>query len=445
MHSQDGVIVRGGNRPARSTDGVSGLHVEEADVIAAQLPAQASAGQDVDRLTKLRNTDTAREEQVNRLRLAELKGLRVLEEERPLLGEEDREPGQVDLLLVGLDLREVGVDRRVERQVGAHAPLDVQPDITREVDLIGEHRPVVVARPGHVGRELHIAPDRQAEAVELAGHRDALKGITTRDRRKIDLFVLVPDVAHDIDAPRAVCPRAVPQGFQRDGELGFPAAFGDVRAHSPVGIPVRVECPQLAALRSGAAGGDKGIARRLALSHHLAVVLDPERVGPEDERVLPVVERIEEDLERIGFGEVGIPAALADDNRVGRRVVADNPNVESAAIDEEPELGALGSGLAFVRLLLGEGAERLRERPDGFVDAPVDLGTLAVGQTADRELGDFLGGRESPAQHHERRDDGGQSCRTITDVHVERTFKPVKSIWGVRMDTLAARMDILAP
>ena len=120
-----------GNRLARSSiDGVGGLHVEKADVIAAQLPAQASAGADVDRLTKLRNTDTAREEQINRLRLTELKGVRVLEEERPLLGEEDREPGQVHLLLVGLDLREVGVDRRVERQVGAHAPLEVEPDIT---------------------------------------------------------------------------------------------------------------------------------------------------------------------------------------------------------------------------------------------------------------------------------------------------------------------------
>ena len=45
------------------------------------------------------------------LRLAELEDLRVLEEERPLLREEQREPREVDLLLVGLDLREVGVDR----------------------------------------------------------------------------------------------------------------------------------------------------------------------------------------------------------------------------------------------------------------------------------------------------------------------------------------------
>ena len=58
-----------------------------------------------------RQADPAREEQVDLLRVAELEGRRVLEEERPLLGEEQVEARQVDLLFVGLDLREVGVDR----------------------------------------------------------------------------------------------------------------------------------------------------------------------------------------------------------------------------------------------------------------------------------------------------------------------------------------------
>ena len=67
--------------------------------------------------------DAAGEEQIHRLRLTHLEHLRVLEKERPLLGEEEREAGQVDLLLVGFDLGEVGIDRRIERQVGPHAPL----------------------------------------------------------------------------------------------------------------------------------------------------------------------------------------------------------------------------------------------------------------------------------------------------------------------------------
>jgi hypothetical protein len=49
----------------------------------------------------------------------------------------------------------------------------------------------------------------------------------------------------------------------------------------------------------------------------VAVQLDPERVRAEDERVLPVVERVEEDLDRIGIGQAGVSTALADDDVVG--------------------------------------------------------------------------------------------------------------------------------
>ena len=51
----------------------------------------------------------------------------------------------------------------------------------------------------------------------------------------------------------------------------------------------------------------------LSFGHHLAVVLDAERIGAEDERVLAVVERVEEDLNRVGVVEIGVAAALADD------------------------------------------------------------------------------------------------------------------------------------
>ena len=152
-------------------------------------------------------------------------------------------------------------------------------------------------------------------------------------------------------------------------------------------------------------------ARRLALPHHLAVVLDAERIGAEDERVLPVVERVEEDLDRVGLVEFGVAAALADDNLVGLRVVADDADIQRAAVDQESDLGALGRGLAFVGFLLRERAEGLRERPGVLVDAPVDLGTLAVGQAADRELGDVLGCGNPPEDHHEDHHEGRPSRR----------------------------------
>ena len=61
--------------------------------------------------------------------------LGILEEERALLGEKQREPRQVDLLFVGFDLREIGVHRQVERQLRAHAPFDVEADVAVRVGL----------------------------------------------------------------------------------------------------------------------------------------------------------------------------------------------------------------------------------------------------------------------------------------------------------------------
>ena len=53
--------------------------------------------------------------------------VRVLEEELALLGEEQVEARQVDLLLIGFDLREIGAVGRVERQRRRQAVLDVEP------------------------------------------------------------------------------------------------------------------------------------------------------------------------------------------------------------------------------------------------------------------------------------------------------------------------------
>ena len=59
----------------------------------------------------------------------ELEGGGVLEEEGPLFGEEEREAGQVDLLVVRLHLGEVGVRGQVHGEVRGDAPLHVEPDV----------------------------------------------------------------------------------------------------------------------------------------------------------------------------------------------------------------------------------------------------------------------------------------------------------------------------
>ncbi len=187
------------------------------------------------------------------------------------------------MLLVSLDLGEIGVDRHVERQVGPHAPLDVEPDVAGAIDRVGPQQLLVVDRAGSIRQQLHVPASRKAQAAELASDRDAVEVITPRHRRKEDLLVLPPNVAQHVDAPDALVTRAVPQRLEGNAEFSFPALLRDAGADGPVGIPVEIESPPVTLAV-------------LPLSRHLAVVLDPKRVGAEDEPVLPIIEGVEEDL-----------------------------------------------------------------------------------------------------------------------------------------------------
>src|SRR5206468_3969744 len=61
--------------------------------------------------------------------VAEVEHARVLEEELALLGVVEAELREVDLLLVGFGLREVGLPGHVERQAGRDAVLRVEADV----------------------------------------------------------------------------------------------------------------------------------------------------------------------------------------------------------------------------------------------------------------------------------------------------------------------------
>ena len=104
---------------------VGGLHVEQADVVASGLARQSAAADDRHRLAGGVQADAAAEEQIHLTRVADREEAGVLEEERPLLGEEQIEAIEIDLLVVDLDLGEVGVDRAVERQARRDVVLDV--------------------------------------------------------------------------------------------------------------------------------------------------------------------------------------------------------------------------------------------------------------------------------------------------------------------------------
>ena len=113
---------------------------------------------------------------------------------------------------------------------------------------------VVVDRADDVRDELHVAPRGQAQAAQLAGHRHAVEVVAARHRRQEDLLVLPPDVAHHVDAPRALrrpgCSAASCSGMANSASQPRSVIS---RADGPVGVPVGVEPADLAALRSAAA------------------------------------------------------------------------------------------------------------------------------------------------------------------------------------------------
>ena len=89
----------------------------------------------------------------------EVEDAAALEEEVALLGEEQVEAGQVHLLLVDLDLREVGVVGEVGDEVGGDAVLHVEADLA--VEIVGHRRDAhrsVADRPRAYGLISKVRP-----------------------------------------------------------------------------------------------------------------------------------------------------------------------------------------------------------------------------------------------------------------------------------------------
>src|SRR5207247_7643494 len=79
----------------------------------------------------------------------------ALEEEGSLLGEKSLEAGEIDHRRIGFDLAEVGIDGRVDGEVGGDADLEIGSN-PRVVSLLESRRARRVAGPGDgVGSQLH--------------------------------------------------------------------------------------------------------------------------------------------------------------------------------------------------------------------------------------------------------------------------------------------------
>ena len=210
--------------------GLLRLDGHDGDVVPIDLAGQPGAA--ADRYRPARGqTDAAGEEQVGDacdalLLDAEHPG--VFEEEIPFLREEQGEPGQVDLLLVHLDLREVGVRGHVEVEPRGDAVFQVEPDLAEARAGESVRRYTVLASPAQrIGRDPQVEPAvHPAQAGHRAGPAHAGQVVALRNRGPIDLLVLAPDVPHEVDAPDLTVRLREPHRHHRDRDLGDPALGG---------------------------------------------------------------------------------------------------------------------------------------------------------------------------------------------------------------------------
>ena len=275
---------------------------------------------------------------------AEIEDAAAFQEELALLREEQTEAGQVDLLLVHLDLREIGVDGEIGGQVLCHAVLDVEPDVAvTVVEYLRVGGEVGPARADQIRFDLERAVARRhVDAGHGGGRRDAEQARAggIRHRGQIDRLVLVVNPPPELQTPDLRAAGPIPERFERNLHLGRPAALEPAGAHVPDRIPVAVG---------------------VAFVGDLKVEDAADRVDLEGEPVAAVVEGVEGDAERLVVDELERVALhlVGDPLRFGRRVPQAGRDVDVLRVKEDPRLGPFGAGLAFVGELLDEPLQRL--------------------------------------------------------------------------------------
>ena len=285
----------------------------------------------------------------------------ALQEERALLRVEERETVvDRDLGHVGFDLREVGVDRGVERGGRARRPLHVQADVQVLVALAegrarrGGDRDVLAA---DVGGGHEVARGRQprdpAELVEVADEAVGAPRMGAAEEAVPEVAGVVPPDAH---APGLGIGSRVAQGRQGDPHLDLPAPL----RHPGRGVEVEV---------GGEVLGSVGVVVD-------RVSLDAARVHAELEGGAPVVARVEEDRDVVLVSEDGVAVGEGSADLAGRGVVAGDRDVERGLVVHEEGAGLDQGGAVVAERDVVEGGDRDRRPPRRVAQVAVDRGRL---------------------------------------------------------------------
>ena len=352
--------VVGGRRARRRP----GQHREAAEREAAGASGQPEPDRDRDRSSRGIEPDPPTEEEeevfVRGRRgaglvapgcVADVEDARVLQEELALLRKELAELGQVDLLLVGLDLGEVRIDGGVEREPRSDPGLEIDPGIHRLIEAGAARLPngpgqtvrldPEVPRPRAQIQTGQIARQRHPGEVVRPGHRTP----------KVDL-VLPPDSAAEVHPPAMPLGRIEPERAERNRQLGRPAVGHDPGLDRPHRVPADVDLAPFVG--------------------HLPVGPGTLRIGDEDVPVPAVAEGVEQHHEGVLLPLVEILLDVVDDQPAGLAVVEIGGHVEGVRVERHPDLGRLGRRLPLVGLALHEAGDRHGPAPDRVVEHPVD-------------------------------------------------------------------------
>jgi hypothetical protein len=153
---------------------------------------------------------------------------------------------EVDLLLVDLDLREVGVDGEVRREVRGDAVFHVAADVAGHIVAQRRRAEAIRREPrDRIRLQLEVlARGRQIEADERAAGRNPVErlrsGEVLRHRREVRPFVLAAHRAAQLNSPDLVGPGAIAQRLEGDRHLDRPPAVEAAGLRRPHRIPVDV-------------------------------------------------------------------------------------------------------------------------------------------------------------------------------------------------------------
>ena len=301
--------------------------------------------------------------------------LEPVQKEGPLLRIEQREAlVEQHLPDIGFHLGEVGVEGAVEGEVLPEPPAHVAAQLAVRAIVIPAPAQLAdaVDPSGGAGCHLEHQPALQpAQADERAALRQKVG--TGPDRRRPG--VLVARVLHStqhVDAPGLLVAVLIAQALERNPDLDLVAALVHpaARLEDVIGIEVdvaveRAHAPESAAGRGGAA---RAPAERRAAR---AVLLHAERVNAEQERDLPVVVGVEEDLDVIFAADI-VAVGVGGADHVAVQLPGDDAEVDRVAPVPDPDFGGLFGGPAVDRLILGEVGEARGLGPGRLVETAVD-------------------------------------------------------------------------